>query len=227
MTSSVNVMMVQMADHALKGETRAALALWHDTICKLAFVFFPLTVLLLVTAHQVIVALFTTTYLASVPIFMIWTLTILPSAFAVDGVLRAYAQTRFLLVMNLVRFVVVAALISWLLASFGLRGRGPRDAAGDEHRERNGRDEGGASVQGGVRRSVAVAPPGRDRGTLARSWAAGVRVPAHAHPAGAGGAGVRRRRLRSDVPGAVVHVADGGTPRRAVVVRDETPHHRG
>ena len=122
MTSSVNVMMVQMAGHAAKGETRAAMALWHDTICKLAFIFFPLTVLLLVTAQQVIVALFTANYLASVPIFMIWTLTILPSAFAVDGVLRVYAQTRFLLVMNLVRLVVVVALISWLLTAFGLRG---------------------------------------------------------------------------------------------------------
>jgi len=122
MTSSVNVMMVQMAGHAVKGETRAAMTLWHDTICKLAFIFFPLTVLLLVTAHQVIVALFTANYLASVPIFMIWTLTILPSAFAVDGVLRVYAQTRFLLVMNVVRFVVVVALISWLLTAFGLRG---------------------------------------------------------------------------------------------------------
>jgi O-antigen/teichoic acid export membrane protein len=79
-------------------------------------------VFLLVTAQQVIVALFTANYVASVPIFMIWTLTILPSAFAVDGVLRVYAQTRFLLVMNLVRFVVVVALISWLLTAFGLRG---------------------------------------------------------------------------------------------------------
>ena len=41
--------------------------------------------------------------LASVPMFMVWCLMILPSAFAVDGVLRVYAQTRFLLVMNIVR----------------------------------------------------------------------------------------------------------------------------
>ena len=36
--------------------------------------------------------------------------------------LRVYAQTRFLLVMNLVRLVVVAGLIGWFLNAFGLLG---------------------------------------------------------------------------------------------------------
>ena len=46
-----------------------------------------------------------------------------------DAVLRVYAQTRFLLVMNLVRFVVVAGLIGWFLDAFGLARRGAGDAA--------------------------------------------------------------------------------------------------
>ena len=58
---------------------------------------------LFVVARDLIVTLFTTTYAASVPIFMVWALTILPSIFAVNAVLRVYAQTRFLLVMNLMR----------------------------------------------------------------------------------------------------------------------------
>ena len=36
--------------------------------------------------------------------------------------LRVYAQTRFLLVMNLVRFAFVAGLIGWFLNAFGLLG---------------------------------------------------------------------------------------------------------
>ncbi len=122
MTSTVNVMMVQMAEHARTGDRDAALTLWHDTIHKLAAVMFPIAVFLIVAARPVIVALFTDRYLASVPIFMVWTLTILPAAFAVDGVLRVYAQTRFLLVMNIVRFALVAALIGPLLWGFGLVG---------------------------------------------------------------------------------------------------------
>ena len=120
MTSTVNVMMVKMAEDASHGE--AAVALWHETICRLAFLMVPLSVFLLVIAHNLIVTLYTTTYLASVPIFMVWSLTILPSIFAVNAVLRVFAQTRFLLVMNLARLAMVAVLIGWFLSTFGMSG---------------------------------------------------------------------------------------------------------
>ena len=122
MTSTVNVMMVQMTAHAREGDRRGAVSLWQSTISRLAIVMFPLAAFLLVAARPVIVALFTTKYLASVPIFMVWTLTILPSAFAVDGVLRVYAQTRFLLVMNVLRFALVVVLIWPFLSIFGMSG---------------------------------------------------------------------------------------------------------
>jgi O-antigen/teichoic acid export membrane protein len=115
-------MMVQMTAHAREGDRRGAVSLWHSTISRLAIVMFPLAAFLLVAARPVIVALFTTKYLASVPIFMVWTLTIVPSAFAVDGVLRVYAQTRFLLVMNVLRFALVVVLIWPFLSIFGMSG---------------------------------------------------------------------------------------------------------
>jgi O-antigen/teichoic acid export membrane protein len=118
-TSTVNVLMVKMADTP-RGER--ALALWHDTVSRLAFLIFPLACLLVVGAHHLIVGLFTETYAASTPIFIIWVLTMIPAVMAVDAVLRVYAQTRFLLVMNLVRFACVAALIGIFLSSFGLIG---------------------------------------------------------------------------------------------------------
>ena len=118
-TSTVNVLMVRMAG---AGRGRAALALWHDTVNRLAFLLFPLAVFLLISARYLIVGLFTATYAASAPIFMIWVLTMLPAVMAVDAVLRVYAQTRFMLVMNLVRFVCVAGLIGWFLGMFGLGG---------------------------------------------------------------------------------------------------------
>ena len=118
-TSTVNVLMVRMAD-APRG--RAALALWHETVARLAFLIFPLATLLIVGAQPLIVGLFTATYAASVPLFVVWVLTMLPAVMAVDAVLRVYAQTRFLLVMNLVRLVCVAGLIGVFLSSFGLGG---------------------------------------------------------------------------------------------------------
>ncbi|MBI4486296.1 MAG: hypothetical protein HY655_09820, partial [Acidobacteria bacterium] len=121
-TSTANVMMVRMAEDVTAGRERRVLTLWHDTTCKLALLIFPLAAFLLMTAPAIIVTLFTTRYLASVPIFMIWCLTVLPAAFSVDAVLRVYAQTRFLLVMNLVRLALIAILIGWCLSVFGLAG---------------------------------------------------------------------------------------------------------
>jgi O-antigen/teichoic acid export membrane protein len=121
-TSTANVMMVKMAEEAGDGRGRSALALWHDTTCRLATFVFPLAVVLLLTARGIIVSLFTTKYAASVPIFMIWSLTIIPSVFSVDALLRVYAQTRFLLVLNLARLGLLAISIGWFLSTFGLAG---------------------------------------------------------------------------------------------------------
>jgi O-antigen/teichoic acid export membrane protein len=119
-TSTVNVLMVKMAEDS--SDAHAIVGLWHDTVERLAFLIVPLSMMLLVTAHGLIVGLFTTTYAASVPIFMVWSLSILPSVFAVDAVLRSLAQTRFLLLMNILRLGLVAALIGWCLSVFGLAG---------------------------------------------------------------------------------------------------------
>ena len=120
MTSTVNVMMVGMAEDTSHGAT--TVALWHETICRLAFLMVPLSVFLFVVARELIVTLYTATYAASVPIFMVWALTILPSIFAVNAVLRVFAETRFLLVMNVMRLAMVATLIGWFLATFGMSG---------------------------------------------------------------------------------------------------------
>ena len=120
-TSSVNVMMVRMGEEKSGG--RVALALWHDTICRLAFLLLPLGVFLVLMSRELIVGLFTTTYAASVPIFAVWAMTaVLPSIFAVDGVLRVYAQTRFLFWTNLLRLAFVAVFIGVFMSSMGLAG---------------------------------------------------------------------------------------------------------
>jgi len=79
-------------------------------------------IFLFVIARDLIVTLYTSTYAASVPIFMVWALTFLPAIFAVNAVLRVFAETRFLLVMNLVRLAMVAVLIGWFISTFGMSG---------------------------------------------------------------------------------------------------------
>jgi O-antigen/teichoic acid export membrane protein len=121
-TSSARVMMVRMAEEIRDGQSRVVVAVWRDTTRKLALVFFPLAVLLLLSGREIILFLFTERYAASVPVFMVSVLFLLMSPLQVDAVLRVYAQTRFLVVLNLVRLVFIAALITWFLAEFHLIG---------------------------------------------------------------------------------------------------------
>jgi O-antigen/teichoic acid export membrane protein len=120
-SSTVNVLMVRMAEEGR--HARAAQALWHDTVARLAFLLVPLAAFLAVIARPLIIGLFTTTYAASVPIFTVWALAaVIPAILAVDGVLRVYAQTRFLLFMNLTRLAIVAIFIGTFMTAFGLSG---------------------------------------------------------------------------------------------------------
>ncbi len=121
-TSATNVLMVQMSDDGRDGRPGEALAALHRTIRELGLLLLPLVGLLLVCAHDLVVLLFTTSYLASVPIFMIWSVGILLGIVPTDAVLRVYAETRFILGLNVLRLALIAAALPWSLATFGLAG---------------------------------------------------------------------------------------------------------
>jgi O-antigen/teichoic acid export membrane protein len=117
-----NVMMVRMTEELREGRNSAILEIWNDTTRKLALVFFPMMGVLVVTARELIVFLFTKNYLASVPVFIIWSTTVLMPVLQTDGVLRVFAQTRFLVYMHGVKLLLTVALISWFIAQFGVSG---------------------------------------------------------------------------------------------------------
>jgi O-antigen/teichoic acid export membrane protein len=121
-TPASNVMMVQMGDNLRQGRPERLIGIWRETTRKLAFVFFPLVGLLIVNAYHLITLLYTTRYAASVPIFMVWSLSILFSAFQTDGVLRTFAENKYLLVINLIRLAFIVALMNWFFAGFHLQG---------------------------------------------------------------------------------------------------------
>jgi len=120
--SACNVMMVRMAEDLRDGRGRSIEATWRDTTRKLAWVFFPLAGVLLVSARDLVPVLFTDRYAASVPIFMIWSLTIVFAVLQVDGVLRVYAETRFLLALYVGKLLLIASSIGWLISRFHLAG---------------------------------------------------------------------------------------------------------
>jgi O-antigen/teichoic acid export membrane protein len=122
MTSTSNVMMVNMRERVLDNDSEGAIAVWLDGNRKLALIFFPLVAGLLVMAHPFIVLLFTRSYEASVPIFMVWSLSMLLTAILTDSALRVFALNRFLIFQNLVALAVVVGLLHWFMAEFGLMG---------------------------------------------------------------------------------------------------------
>jgi O-antigen/teichoic acid export membrane protein len=117
-----DVMMVKMQESLAQGRPRAVLAIWYDTTCKLALILFPMVACLAVMAREVILFLFTDRYAAAIPLFTAWLMMMLLTALQVDGVMRVFAQMRFLLVLNLVRLAIIAALIKWSLWEFHLLG---------------------------------------------------------------------------------------------------------
>jgi O-antigen/teichoic acid export membrane protein len=121
-SSVCNVLMVKMRGAAKAGDKPAVLRLWHAATGELALVFLPLTAFLILVADDLVRLLFTDAYAAAVPIFVVWTSSILLSILQTDAFLRVHAETRFLVLMNAVRLVVVVASVGWLMARIGLPG---------------------------------------------------------------------------------------------------------
>jgi len=121
-TPASNVMMVQMGEDLREGRHPRLLAVWHDTTRKLALLFFPFVGLLVVNAYPLITLLYTTRYAASVPIFMVWSLSILFAAFQTDGVLRTFAENGWLFIINITKLAMVLLFMSWSLSRFYLLG---------------------------------------------------------------------------------------------------------
>jgi len=122
MTSTSSVMMVRMSEDIREGRRHEALELWLDTTRKLAMVFAALVGGLVVCASLLIPLLFTQAYAASAPLFMVWSLSMFFAAVMTDSVLRVNADTRFLIIQNVIRLAVVAVAILWFLDTFGLMG---------------------------------------------------------------------------------------------------------
>jgi O-antigen/teichoic acid export membrane protein len=122
MSSTCNVMMVRMREYLLKGAASQVLVIWRDTTRKLLLLYAPLVGCLLTVAHEAIVLLYTDSYAASVPVFMVWITAVLFIGLLTDGVLRVYAQIKFLTFLGLAKLILIATTIPWYLQTFGLLG---------------------------------------------------------------------------------------------------------
>jgi O-antigen/teichoic acid export membrane protein len=119
-----------------QNQPREILQLLANAIRKLAAVYLPIYVVLLITGREFLTVMFTSAYVQSWPVFAI-NLTLLPlSLLEVDAVVRAYEKHRFFLVKlqialcifmiptvwyGVTRFGLVGAITSVVLVNFLLR----------------------------------------------------------------------------------------------------------
>jgi O-antigen/teichoic acid export membrane protein len=117
--SVCSVMIPRVSFLQKHGERRQIVELMARVMRKLAAVYFPLYVFLMVAGREFIVVLFTDRYLASWPVFAI-NLTMLPIGIIVlDPIMRAYAEQRYFLVR--LRLVLMGVLIVglWFATQYG------------------------------------------------------------------------------------------------------------
>lgn len=115
--SLVEVMMVRLG----AGPTRAP-AVFREAVARLALFFLPLAALGWAVAPELIPALYTDTYAAAVPLFMIATAEIVVSTLPLEGLLRALGATRPILAVSALRLVVTAFAVPAGLFLHGLPG---------------------------------------------------------------------------------------------------------
>ncbi|MDO8909381.1 MAG: lipopolysaccharide biosynthesis protein [Pseudohongiella sp.] len=122
MTSTSNVMMVNMRQKLVQQDYRAALEIWIDAVKKISMVLFPLVTLLILVAPALIVLLFGEAYRASVPVFIVWAASSVLVCLMTDGVLRVFAQNRFLILQNILKLAIIVLLIQSFLEGLHLIG---------------------------------------------------------------------------------------------------------
>jgi len=116
------VLQLGIAEHDRDGDREGPARLMREAVARLAFVFIPMMALLYVCGPVLITFLFTDRYRDSVPIYRIAIFAIPLAALPLDGVMRARAQNRFMLVVSVVKLALTVPLVVVGFHTFGLRG---------------------------------------------------------------------------------------------------------
>jgi O-antigen/teichoic acid export membrane protein len=117
-TPIAEVMMVRLA----QTERHGAPPVFREAVARLAMFFLPLTAFALAIAPALIPTLYTSRYIAAVPIFLIALCELPLSALPVDGLLRALDATGTLLRIGFVRLGLAAVIVPIGFFTLGLPG---------------------------------------------------------------------------------------------------------
>ncbi len=121
-TGVADVALVRATEYAKGGEGEALVRLYRDVVRLLSAFFVPTYLFVMVFASVTIRVLFTASYLAATPVLLVFATTLLLLPPADHIILRAKAETRFILLADLAGLALTALLLLPLYRVFGLAG---------------------------------------------------------------------------------------------------------
>jgi O-antigen/teichoic acid export membrane protein len=121
-TSIGNVTFPMISKYQKAGNIAAMADLWRRATVKTATLFFPMFVFLELTARPFITILFTETYAAATPVFMIYMLLFLRSSVETGAIIQAFNRTGFVFACFAVGFAVNVGLGILLFKAIGRLG---------------------------------------------------------------------------------------------------------
>jgi O-antigen/teichoic acid export membrane protein len=122
-TSFSQVMTPHFAEMESRKRHDSIRTLWHASVSRLCLVYFFITVTLIAFAPEAITVFFTANYADAIPIFRVFALMMMwESLSGIEGILKAFAQNRFILFATAFQFAITL-LGSWIgLRWIGLLG---------------------------------------------------------------------------------------------------------
>ena len=121
-TSVNNVMIPAFSLHQKKGDNSSILRIWNNAIRKTNIFLLPAFSFFFIMANDFIVVMFTVNYSDSIPIFRISLLTILLVAINPGPVLRAYAETKYIMKIGFLRVPGAIAALYLFVSLWGVLG---------------------------------------------------------------------------------------------------------
>jgi O-antigen/teichoic acid export membrane protein len=117
-----DVALVRTTTYYRVGDVGGGRRLYKTVVRVLSAFFIPAYVFMVTFATLIVSVLFTASYLAAVPVLIVFSLMLLAFPFADHVVLRAHDQTRFILLANVGGLAVNAILLVPMYRAFGITG---------------------------------------------------------------------------------------------------------
>jgi len=117
-----NVVLIRVSEYEKEKNDKKILEVWVNSCRKLGLIYFPMTLLFIVASRDFITVIFTDRYVESVPIFILTLLQLPFNVFITHSILKAFAENRFILNVNVVLLLLTTLLVYLGIHFFGMVG---------------------------------------------------------------------------------------------------------